>query len=155
MRRLLLIAALLVTQAGSQTNANYVARKSTALSGAVETVTVQNPSTGGKVVIFDTAILYASVATDFTLKFGGTAATTTALTPTPLYHSTASTALAFHTSNVGAGTTVEVYTVPAGSTMVIDLSKFYLDASSASQNLSIASSSVTGTVRINIAFQEK
>ena len=139
----------------AQDPATYVLRRESSLSGSTEKLTVQQPTSGAKLVRFESATLYASVETEFTLSYGGTAATGTSLTPTALVGAAASTALGFRSSNAGSGTTIEVYTVPAGGTMVIDLSAFYLTADGTAQNLNIGTSSETGTVRISIKFTER
>lgn len=149
---LLLSAFALLAQDGKL---HYVAHKETSLSSAVEKVTIQQPSTGAKTVTFTGAALYSSVAATFTLSQAGTPATNTALTPTPLNQAPAATAKAFYSSDVGSGTTVVPYHVAAGQTLPIDLSSFYFAGNGITQNLTIASSSVTGTVSIDITWDER
>lgn len=144
----------LFAQSQANKEAQYIATKETTLTSAAEKVTVQQPITGAKVVIFRYAKVYCSVACVATLSFNGTAATTTTLAPVALNHTAAGTAVAFSSSNAGAGTTVDVYRVPAGE-YVIDLSDFYMDATGTAYNLSIGTDSITGTARITIKYLEK
>ena len=144
-RILILFLALCASSFAQDTTARYVARKSTVLSSSSEKVTVQQPTSGAKIVLFDKATIYSTVACDFTLSQAGTAATTTTLTPTPLNRSAAATAVAFSSSNAGAGNTIKVYSVPAGVEVPINLSNPYLDNDGTAQNLSLASASVSGS----------
>lgn len=102
----------------------FIASKSTSLSGAVEAITVQQPATNSKDVSFTAAYAYCSAACTITVSIGGTAATTTALTPVSLTQPVATTTTtAYHTSNVGAGTTVAVYDIAAGGSLSLDLTR--------------------------------
>ncbi len=157
---ILSLASLLPAQSSSgpvtDTANRYLVYKQTSLTTAAETITVQQPTTGAKIVVFEQATLYASVATDFTLSTNGTAATTTTLAVTPFNKGPAAKMLAFSASNTNTPTqTFQTYSVPAAGILVIDLSKYYMDNGATVQNLTITTSSVTGTVRIGIQAVEK
>lgn len=151
-----ILALVLVLCAGAQDRANrYIAEKETSLSAAAETVTIQTPTSAGKTVVFEGAWVYCSVACTFTLSQNGTAATTTTLAIRPVNVSPASKAVGFSSSNVGAGQLLATYSVAAGQTYPITLSTVWLEHNSTANNLSIATSSITGTARITIQFTEK
>ena len=132
----------------------YNIYKETALSGAAEVITVQQPATGGKCVQFKTLTLYALAAATFTLERDGTGATTTALTviakggaPTPAF-------TAFNSSNVGSGTVLEAFTLVAGQTMVVDLAGYRLCGDGIGKNFTVRTNSLSTTVRICIKADE-
>lgn len=136
--------------------ADFLAFKSTVLSGTAETVTVQQPATGAKSVSFLDGWVYCSVACTVTLSRSGTAATTTTLTVVSLSQptETAITA-AFHTSNVGAGTTLATYDLAAGQTLSLDMGSMAMIGSNTARNVSIGVSSITGTAKIGIKWREQ
>lgn len=152
-------------------NANvFYAFKETALVAAAEVITVQRPAntnnTGGtvlsKIVCLDSISLWSTVATTFTLEKLGTGATTTALVPVAENNWTTGvepTAFAnfFSASNVGMGTVIAKYDVAAGGTpLVIDMTGFVMSQTAGStQNFSIRSSSITGTVRVGLKEKEQ
>lgn len=146
----LLVAALAIAQGP---RGNYTYQKSTSLSGAAETVTIHLPSSAGsRTVKFVGASVYCSVACTATLARDGTAPTTTAGTVVKL-NSTDSTASAvpYHTSNVGAGTTIKTYTIPAASEIPIE---FDLKGLKLGENVTLSTNSITGDVRIFFQWQE-
>lgn len=149
--------SLLTVLAGvlfGQTN-YFIAAKSTSLSAAAEAVTVQQPATGSKSVSFIGGYAYCSAACTITLSVGGTAATTTALTPTSLTQPIATpVTAAFHTSNVGAGTTVAVYDIAAGGSLSLDLTKVNMTGNNTARNLTLKTDSITGTARLSIEWSE-
>ena len=135
----------------------YTYEKETSLSGAAETVTVQLPTGSNKTVQLIGAEVYCSVACTPELLRDGTAATTTAGTVVPLnVHTTtpAAAATVFHTSNVGSGggTHIRYYTVPAGTTVSIDLSDKGLTPG---KNITLKTNSITGTARIYFQWREQ
>jgi len=133
----------------------YVAIKETSLSSAAEKVTVQQPATSPVQVSFSTANVYCSVACDITLTMYGTAATATTLTPTAIGLAPGAQAVAFSGSNVGTGITIAKYSLGAGATINLDISKLSLARGQGGiQNLSIGTSSITGTARIQIFWTE-
>jgi hypothetical protein len=162
MRKILMILALAASAAWAQqrltpdkdpTLPRYQVNKTTSLSSAAEKVTVQATTTSGA-VSFEEADIYCSVACTATVQVNGTAATATTLAlvgpigiaaaPTPL-------PVAFSGSNVGSPTSLKVFNIPAGGTMVVDLHIFYLPAGAGGgANLTIATSSITGTATIQI-----
>jgi hypothetical protein len=134
----------------------YMYSKSTTLAGAVETITVQQPSSSAKRVDIYSATVYCSVTCTITLKRDGTAATTTAGTVTALSadYPTAR-ANVFHTSNVGSGTTLTSYVLAAGQILTIDLEGISLTQASTARNFSIATSSITGNVTLAVSWRER
>lgn len=135
---------------------NFAYYKTTALSGAVETVTVQQPAAGAKTVFFQDVTLSTTAATTFTLKYDGTAATGTAGTVLALSRDRAAgTATVWHTSDVGAGSFLHSYTMAADEELSIDLSKISMIGNGTAKNVSIATDSVTATVEITFNWEER
>lgn len=132
----------------------FSAHKTTALSGAAEKVTIQSPATGGKRVKPIRAVVRTTAAAVITISRNGTAASGTALTPFALTKGATVTCTAWHTSNAGAGTTVETRSMAADETAVFDLSDHFWDGSVTTQNLSVGTDSITATVNITIVWQE-
>lgn len=151
------LLTLLLCLAGLGSAQQYVAYKEAALSAAASVVTVQQPAaTAPRVLRFANATLYCSAACDITLERSGTAATATALTPTPLKPSIpAAKALAFHTSDVGVGTVLNKFSLAAGATLTVDLSAVSFIGTGTTKNLTLRTSSITGTARIAIQFSEE
>lgn len=137
---------------------HYEALKQTALVAAAEIVTVQQPAAASRTIYPKEAYVYCSVACTFTVERDGTAATGTALTVISLHASNPTTAVtAWHTSNVGAGTTVSpTYALGGGAEnwLLIDLTKFVLVGDGTAKNLTVRTSSITGTARISIVWEE-
>jgi hypothetical protein len=135
---------------------NYTASDTEAPSGAAAVSTIQVPGSGlPSVTIRACAVSISStVALSFTLERSGTIASTTILAPAPtnLEAPTAVTK-AFKTSNVGAGTVLSQFQLAAGATIVLDLTKVYLVLGG--DNITIRTSSVTGTVNINWQWFEQ
>jgi hypothetical protein len=135
---------------------NFAYYKVTVLSGAVETVTVQQPASGAKSVHFQTVTLSTTAAVTFTLKYDGTAATGTAGTVLALSRDRAAgKATVWHTSDVGAGSTLHSYTMAADEEMSIDLSELSMLGNGTAKNVSIATDSVTATVEITFNWEER
>ena len=151
---LLLLAATLSAQ--RYYLRHYEALKETALAAAAEVVTIQQPATGSRTVYFKEAYVYCSVACTFTVERDGVAAAGTALTVLLLHAGNPATAVtAWHTSNVGAGTTVSpTYALGAGDYIIIDLTRFVLVGDGTAKNLTVRTNSITGTVRIAIIWEE-
>lgn len=148
-----IVACLAAAAFAQDSRPQYITFKETA--SATEKLTIQKPVGATKSIIFDYAKVYCTVATTATLSIDGTAATTTTLTPTPMNESPVSTALAFRSSNVGAGTVMDTYSVPAATTYTIDLSKFYINNDAVvPRNLTIATDTSSGTCRITIKHYE-
>lgn len=162
MIKILATFVLFISTLSAQTTNPYdqyfSATKTTSLTAAAETLTVQHTVDKQRNVTFISGYMYCSVACTVTLSRSGTAATTTAnsvvaLNPNNVFVQT-NQALAFNTSNVGAGTTIIVYQLPAGSFMTIDLSKFELSGGVA-DNLTMGTNSITGTAVLQLTWQEK
>lgn len=150
-----LAALLLLASCGFAQN--YVVTKQTSLSGAAEVITVQQPATGSRQVSFKSAFVDCSVACTVTLERNGTAATATTLAvrnvnPGEL----AASAVAFSSSNVGTGTVLGTASLVAGGAVIFDLTGInFAQGSVANNNLTIRTSSITGTVDISISFTGK
>lgn len=87
----------------------YDVRRTGTLSGAGTVLTIQQPASNAanhdlRIV---SVSMWASVDANFSIERTGTAASSTALTPTPLSSTTPAAAFnAFHSSNVGSGTQI-------------------------------------------------
>ncbi|MFB3828949.1 MAG: hypothetical protein ACE15B_19440 [Bryobacteraceae bacterium] len=133
----------------------YTAQREATLAGTAEVVTIQQPATTtGNHFFLDEAAVYCSVDCTFTVERSGTAATTTAFTPAPANPGiVAAKATAFHTSNVGASTVIGKYYVAAGGEKVVNLRAIRL-RNGTRDNLTVRTSSITGTVRILVRWAE-
>lgn len=147
------IAAVLIAACHGQTaRGTYYYEKETVLSGTAETVTIHLPTGANRSARFVGATVYCSVACTATLRRDGTAPTGTAASTGKLNAaSVASVAAAYHSSDVGAGTTIKTYTLSAGEEKLIDLADKGLVAA---ENLTLATSAITGTARIYFQWRE-
>ena len=156
----LVLLSLLVTigLAQSPTRHNvFTVTRTKALSGAATVMTVQQPAASANNVQAQWIKIFTDVAVTVELERDGTAATATGETevgtspdsPTP-------TATAFYDSDVGNGTTVDTFDLPADTMLVADLLRYeiYLMGNGTGINFSLRSSSVTGNVRITICWSE-
>jgi hypothetical protein len=155
--KLLLSLFLLTAAAFAQTN-SYGVTKVTTLAGAAEVITVQGAMAAGtrliRTVSFKNFDVTCSVACTVALERDGTAATATALTINPLNNNMpASTAVAFSGSNVGGGTVLSNYSLTAGQTISVSLAGKQL--LQGADNLTLRTSSITGTTNINLTWDEK
>jgi hypothetical protein len=120
-------------------------------SGAAK-ITVQALAVSGAVG-FEEADIYCAAAQTATIYVNGTAATTTTLAVVGPIGPTASTGgvvSAFSASNVGTGTTLKAFPIPAGGILVLDMHAFSLSQNAGTgANLSIG---VTGTCTIQIQW---
>ena len=159
MRYLVLLLTTALTIGSAQRFENrFTLIKTTTLAAASEKLTVQQPASGAKSVFLLSASVYCSVACTATMTRDGTAATTTALTPVAIsgIGAPATTTTGYHTSNVGAGTTISVaHVIPAGATVVFDLSGIHLRGNGTAKNFSIATNSITGDAKIQIIWREE
>ncbi len=167
MRNLFAAVVLMAAAAGAQPQlltpglnplvARYQANYTATLSSAASTVTVQGAGIGGGEAYFEEADVYCSVACTITVSINGTAATATSLAVTA--QSTANVAVpltAWSGSNVGVGTALKSFTIAAGALQVLDMTAFYFPAgASTATNITIATSSITGTARIQIQWRAK
>lgn len=166
MKRLILLTPILwgLSALGQPLTGNTVStimvRKNTVLAGAAEVVTVQQPGTtpniGAKAVRFVSAYFDCSVACTFTLERNGAAATSTTLAPVNANpQEVPPTTVAFSASNVGVGSVIASYQCAAACQVPIDLTGVWFTASpSATQNITLRSNSITGTVNILFKYQE-
>lgn len=128
------------------------------LSSSAMTATIQQVISTPKTISFETATVYCSVACDVAQAQNGTGATATTGTLIGITNSVGSPVTTFWTaSNVGAGTALgPLLHVPAGGTIVIDLSKVSITAAaSINLNYSITVQSITGTANITIIGSER
>lgn len=158
---LLLVATLAMAQGPVGTVSTIVVRKQTVLAGAAEVVTVQMPSTvpttGPRAVKFLSAAFDCTVACSFTLERNGSAATTVSLTPLNANpQEPPPITVAFNTSNSAGGSVIGSYNCAAACPPVpIDLTGIWFNnASVGTQNLTLRSNSITGTVDIMFKYQE-
>jgi len=133
----------------------FIAFKTHALVGAAATVTVQAPASGGKRTQFLYATIHTTAAAVVTLRRDGTAASTTALTPFAANSSAAAKNGAYHTSNAGTGTTVEVRSIAADATEKWNLTPHYWDGNGTTKNLTLASDAITATLDVTIVWTEE
>ena len=120
-----------------------------------EAITVQKPTTSNRVIRPQFFWCHSTAANTCTFEVRGTAATTTALAIAALTGASA-TATSYSASNVGAGTVVAVYEVPAGGQGVtVDLSRVALAGSPATENLTVKPGNITGTVKVLICWEEQ
>ena len=157
MKRLIAISLLLsLSLAGQSLRRNrFSTYKETTLSSAAEAVTIQQPSSSARVVYFELANIYCSVACTVELERGGTAATTTALSTVAVGNQgQSSRANAFHTSDVGNGSTVTEFDVAAGETMSVDLSGMILEGADTTENVTFRTNTISGDVKITVVWWE-
>ena len=118
-------------------------------------LTIQQPATNARQITFGSttvagASVYCAAAQTATIKWGGTAATSTTGSEKLLPGTRQPSGVTVWTaSNVGNGTTGPVYNVPAGGTLNIDLTWFRFGSGGTSQNLTIATN---GTCTITFAY---
>lgn len=156
--KLILWLLLTTLLTGQQTfDSRFTLIKNTTLAGAAEKVTIQQPATGAKRVRILYVTGYCSVACTLTFSRDGTAATTTALAPVAISGLGAtSTVSGFHTSNVGAGTTISIpFQLAAGAVVTFDTVGIGLEGNGTTNNFSVATSSITGNVSIQIVWREE
>lgn len=151
-RATFLSMALLILSTTGRTAGIYTYEKATTLAAATERVTLHFPTGSSKTVYLIGATIYSSVATTYTVERDGTAPTTTAVTPGELNSGTAGLIIAYHTSNVGAGTTIKTYNIAASEEQRIELGYKTLKAG---KNLTIRTASMTGNVRIFLQWREE
>ncbi len=115
-------------------------------------ITVQALAVSGAVT-FEEADIYCATAQTATVYENGTAATTTTLAvvgPIGATSSTGGVVTAFSASNVGTGTTLKAFPIPAGGMLVLDLHAFSLGQNAGTgANLTIG---VSGTCTIQIQW---
>lgn len=157
----LLLALGLIASAASAQNLRinegprFSVYKATTLAGAAEVVTIQQPASDSKKVHFEAVQVYCSVACVIEIERDGTAATGTALTSVALTPYGTATATAWHTSDVGNGTTISTFNVTAGQTVTVDLTGVMLaQGGGTGENLTLRSDSITGDIKITTFWRE-
>jgi hypothetical protein len=160
MKRALLMFAMTAALSGqtaqTPTTRLYGSYSEATPSGAAVVVTIQQPSTGARQLVFEGATIYCSVACVPALEINGAAATATAGTATKLdTRAPAATAAVFTGSDVGAGTVINRYPIAAGGQTTIFKAGLTLGVSTGvRQNLTIRTDSISGTVRILLMWSE-
>ena len=151
MKHLIALICCACSLFGQAAKGTYTYEKETSLSGAAETVTIHLPA-GNRTVRFVGATVYCSVACTVTLSRDGPAPTTTAGTATRLnITNSGATAVPYHTSNVGATAPLKNYNLAATEEKIIDLVDKGLIPG---ENLTLATSAITGTARIYFQWKE-
>lgn len=142
----------------AQAQISYVLQQTTTLSTGPEWVTIQQPTTGGRMVEFKSAYVECSVACTVTLERNGSRATgITPKTPQPVNpREGAAVAVGFVASNVGQGSVLQVSTVQAGGYVVFDLTGMNLKPNAGNgENFTVKTSDITGVVNITINWTER
>lgn len=137
-------------------NGRFTVWKATTLSGAAEVITIQQPASGGRRIFVELFNLYCSVACVITWEQNGTAATATALARNTIGPSDFSpTVTAWSGSNVGAGTTLQVFRLSAAESKSLNMEGVFMQGSSTATNYSLRTDSITGDVEIFIRWREE
>jgi hypothetical protein len=120
-----------------------------------ETITIQQPASGAKVVQLKSATVHCSVACTIEQFRNGTAATGTAGTVSKNNPETTPTVSVFHTSDTNTASAQVLPTIdhPGNYPMTLELEDVYLFSGGTSQNYTIKVT-ITGTVRITLKWQE-
>jgi len=123
---------------------------------ATTAYTIQAPASNGRAIVFGSettagASVYCVAAQTITLKWNGTAATTTTSATEVMLPGTQqpSGMALFTASNVGTGTIGPAYAVAAGGTLLIDLFHLRLARNGTGNNITIAS---TGSCTITFYY---
>lgn len=153
MKKLLILAALSFP---TFAQTYFIAQKTTVLSGAAEVITIQQPASNSKVVRFISAYIDCSVACTATIERNGTVASSTTLAPVNVNpNEPGGAATAWSSSNVGTGTVLHVSSITAGGYTVFDLNGINMPSNNnTGYNLTLRTSSITGTVHITIKYSE-
>ena len=129
----------------------FVEKKTT----GAETITIQQPASGGRRVFLELANIYCAVAAVIELEKNGTAATATALTRNVIGPSDFSAvATAWSASDVGNGTTITWLRVPAGDAKSFDLEGLYMQGNGTGVNYTFRSD-CTGDGEYYIRWREE
>lgn len=153
-----LLARPILAQRERRTLNAYTIGKSTTLSGAAEVITLQQPTSGARIVQFVSAYIYSSAAVTISQERNGSAATSTAMTPGPVNPDAADAAklTAFHTSNSNnaSATILPPIHIPAGSSKTLDISWIQMRGNGTGKNYTIRTGSMTGDVIISVMWEE-
>lgn len=133
----------------------FVAIKTTTLSSAAEAITIQMPASSAPArVNFRGVWISTTVDVTITVERSGTAATSTTLAIAAVNTGTA-LARAWSSSNVGTGTLISSFTCLAtASPCSVDLTRTFLLGAGTTKNLTVRTSSISGTVTIGIQWAE-
>ena len=160
MKRILCLVVLLALPLLAQEprrNNTYTVQYDDSPSAGASVLTVQQPAASANSVEAVWAHIYCSVDCVVELERDGTAASTTGATEVGTStNSPTQTATAFYDSNVGNGTTVDKFTIPAEQTLAINLSayKIWLIGVGTTKNFTLRTDSITGTVRMTMSWRE-
>ncbi len=120
-------------------------------------LTLQQPATASEALQLESATVYCSVACTITQSQNATTpATATATTSKPVAPvQGAANGVAYSASNASGGVVIPpVITLPAGSTITIDLSKITIPIGTTKSNYTVAISAITGDANISITWRE-
>lgn len=153
---LLALLLSLPLMAQSTLNNQFFLRDADAsLSSAALDVTVQQPTSGSRYVLFESAEVFCSVVCVVSILRDGTAASTTTATPVALNGGITATADGFIDSNAGSGTLLLTRNLAAAETVIIDLTGFQLEPNNlATNNLTVQTDAITGSASIVVRWKE-
>jgi hypothetical protein len=160
MKRALLMVAMTAALSGqtapTATTRLYGSYSEATPTGAAVVVTIQQPSTGARQLVFEGGTIFCSVPCVPALEMNGTAATATPAGVIKLdTRAPSATAGVFTGSDVGAGTVINRYPIAAGGQTDILKSGLTLGVSTGvRQNLTIRTDAISGTVRILLMWSE-
>lgn len=132
--------------------------KKTTLAGGRQVITIQQPAAelNSRRIYFEYVQVHCTVACVVEIERDGTPATATALTPTDVSKHGPITAKAWSESNVGAGTKITEFDVPANATVPYALDGFMLKPGGGpGENLTFRSSPLTGDFKITVVWREE
>jgi hypothetical protein len=158
MKSLTLLLLYVLFLAGSAAAQNYSATTGdVVLSGAGTKFTIQQPASNANQVQLIAAVVYCSVACDFTMSQNGAAATTTAGTTRALLPFGApAQATVWTASNVGNGTAAGgILHLAAGERVTIELGGVRMGNTGTATNYTFVVSSITGTTNIALFWSER
>ena len=152
----LLVAFLALGIAASQViGPRFSVFKATTLAGAAEVITIQQPASGSKKVYFEFVQVHCTVAAVVEIERDGAAATATALTAVDASKRGSVTATAWSGSDVGAGTKITEFNVPADTTVPFNLDGYMLKPGGGpGENLTFRSNSLTGNIKFTVVWRE-
>jgi hypothetical protein len=134
----------------------YSVYREATLNAAAEVLTLQATGTTTRTIYLERAHIYCSVDCAITVEQAGAAATATLATSSGKNTATSAQGKAYYASDVGVGATLAKYDITgAGMGLVLDLSGLqFASGTGATRNVSIRTSSITGTVRIVLTWAE-
>ena len=127
-------------------------------SGTSNVITIQQPATGARTVQGKFVEVYCSVTCDVEVERDGTAATGTEATIVAVNRNAVNTTpkfKAYHTSNVGEGTTLYLRPVPTGGSIVLGMESIFLTGNGTAKNWTIrVTAGSSGRLTINLKVDE-